>query len=166
MWPNRILGENCTVSSFTEADKKHKQARIQIQENPGDLSKEMLLQVRDLVKASLQDGNLRCTVAFKISDDAKIPRIAVGAMADKLGIRITNCQIGCFKVGKTIHDNHAGKKIDDPIITMLEALRKNDELTCASVFELAAQLKLSPMAIADVANLGKLKIRRCQLGCF
>ena len=159
-------GGNCTVSSFTEADKKHKQTRVQIQESPGGLSKEMLLQVADLVKASLEDGNLRCAVAFEISDDAKIPRIAVGAMADKLGIRITNCQIGCFKVGKTIHDNHAGKKIDDAIITMLEALRKNNELTCASVFELALELKLPPMAIADVANLRNLKIRRCQLGCF
>jgi hypothetical protein len=154
------------VSSFTEADKKHKQARIQIQENPGDLSKEMLQQVGDLVKASLQDGNLRCAAAFRIAQQANVPKIAVGEVTDRLGIRITNCQIGCFKVHKTIHDDLVEKKIDDKIINMLETLSKKNELTCANVFELALQLKLTPMAIADVANLRNLKIHCCQLGCF
>ena len=66
------------MGSFTAADKKHKQARIHLQENPGDLSPERLLQMGDLVKASLEDGNLPCAVASKISDDATVPRIAVG----------------------------------------------------------------------------------------
>jgi len=154
------------MHNFNEADKKKKQARIQIQENPGDLSKEVLSQLEDMVTASLQDGNLSCAAAFKIAQDARAPKIAVGEITDRLGIRITNCQIGCFKVDKIIHDNLDRKKIDDKIITMLEALRKNNELTCANVFELALKLKVTPMAIADVANLRNLKIHRCQLGCF
>lgn len=154
------------MRSFSEADKKRKQARIQIQENPGGLSKEVLSQLGDMVKASLRDGNLPCAAAFKIAQDAKVSKIAVGEMTDRLGIRITNCQIGCFKVDKTIHDNIDHKKIDDKIITMLETLRRNNELTCVNVFELAVKLKLTPMAIADVANLRNLKIHLCQLGCF
>ena len=154
------------MRNFSEADKKKKQARIQIQENPGKLSKELLSQLGYMVKASLRDGNLPCAAAFKIAQDAKVPKIAVGEMTDRLGLRITNCQIGCFKVDKTIHDNLDHNKTDDKIITMLETLRKNNELTCANVFELAVKLKLTPMAIADVANLRNLKIYRCQLGCF
>lgn len=52
------------------------------------------------------------------------------------------------------------------IAPMLEALKENNELTCAKIFELALELKLTPMAIADIANLRNMKIQRCQLGCF
>ena len=154
------------MRNFGEADKKKKQSRIQIPENPENLPQEMLSQLENMVKTSLRDGNLQCATAFKIARQAHVPNIAVGEVTDRLGIRITNCQIGCFKVDKTTHDNLDPKKIDDKITTMLEVLVKNNELTCAKVFDLALHLKLTPMAIADVANLYNLKIHRCQFGCF
>jgi hypothetical protein len=154
------------MRNFNEADKTKKRARIQIQENPGDLSKEVLLQLEDKIKASLRDGHLTCAAAHKIAQDADVPKIAVGEVADRLGIRIINCQIGCFKVDKTIHENLEHKKIDDKIIFRIETLSKNDELTCAIVFELASQLKIAPIAIANIANYRNLRIHNCQLGCF
>ena len=92
------------MRSFSEADRKKKKIRILIQENPGELSNEVLSQLEDTVKASLKDGYLPCAVAFKIAKEAQVTKVAVGEMTDRLGIRITNCQIGCFKVDKTIHD--------------------------------------------------------------
>jgi hypothetical protein len=154
------------MRDFGEADKKKKQSRIQIPENPGSLPPETLSQLVDMVKAQLRDGNLRCATAFKIARQAKVPKIAVGEVTDRLGIRITNCQIGCFKVDKTVRDNVVQKKLVDEITPMLESLKQKDELTCVKVFELALQLKLTPMAIADVANLRNWKIHHCQLGCF
>ena len=154
------------MRNFNEADKKKKQSRIQIPENPGDLSKEVLSQLGDMVRVSLRDGNLQCATAFKIARQAHVPNIAVGEVTDRLGIRITNCQIGCFKVDKTVWDNVVQKKLVDEITPMLESLKQKDELTCVKVFELALQLKLTPMAIADVANLRNWKIHHCQLGCF
>ena len=154
------------MRNFSEADGKKKQARIQIEENPGNLSRELLLHLEDMVKASIKDGYLSCPTALRIAKEANVPKIAVGKITDRLGIRITDCQIGCFKVEKTMHDNLAHKKMDDTIIAVLETLEKNHELTCAKVFELAMKRKLTPMAIADVANLRNWKIRQCQLGCF
>jgi hypothetical protein len=154
------------MRNFSEVDKNKKRGRIQIAENPANLSEEMLSQLENMIKASLQDGNLVCAVAFRIAQQAKVPKIAVGERSDRLGIRITNCQIGCFKVDAIIHDNLAPKKIDEKVIPMLEELRKNNKLTCANIFELALQLRLAPMAIADVANRKNLKIQHCQLGCF
>ena len=87
-------------------------------------------------------------------------------MIDKLGIRITNCQIGCFKVDKTIHGISTRNVLGEGVISSLNALKQKDELTCVNVFELASQLKLTPMAIANMANLRNLKIHNCQLGCF
>jgi len=153
------------MRSFGEADREKKKARIQLQENPGKLSNEVLSQLEDTVKASLKDGYLPCAVAFKIAKEAQVPKVAVGEMTDRLGIRVTNCQIGCFKVDRTIRDNSA-HELDDGIVSKLNALKENNELTCANVFDLAQQLKSTPMAIADAANLRDLKIHNCQLGCF
>ncbi len=154
------------MRSFGEADRKKKRTRMQLQENPAKLSNEVLSQLEDTVKASLKDGYLPCAVAFKIAKEAQVPKVAVGEMTDRLGIRVTNCQIGCFKVDKTIHDNSAHEDLDDGIVSKLNALKENNELTCANVFGLAQQLKSTPMAIADAANLRDLKIGNCQLGCF
>jgi len=128
---------------FDEADQKKKNARIQIQENPGNLSKGVISQLEDTVKSSLKEGYLPCAVAWKIAKEANVPKIAVGEITDRLGIRITNCQIGCFKVNKTIHDN-----------------------TCTNVFDLARQFKLKPIDVANEVNIRDFKIHDCQLGCF
>ena len=154
------------MRSFGEADRKKKNARIQLQENSGNLSNEVLSQLEDMVKASLKGGYLPCAVAFKIANEAQVSKVAVGEMTDRLGIRVTDCQTGCFKVDKTIHDNSAYGDPDDGIVSKLNALRENNELTCAKVFDLAEQFKSTPMAIADVANLRNLKIYSCQLGCW
>jgi len=44
----------------------------------------------------LVDGKLPCAVAFKIARELKVSRQEVGEIADKLGIMIVNCQLGCF----------------------------------------------------------------------
>jgi hypothetical protein len=154
------------MRSFGEADRKKKKTRIQPQENIGKLSSEVLSQLEDTVKASLKGGYLPCAVAFKIAKEAQVPKVAVGEMTDGLGIRVTNCQIGCFKVDKTIHDHSAHEDVDDIIICKLNSLKENNELTCVNVFDLAQQLKSTPMEIAGVANLRGLRIHNCQLGCF
>ncbi len=154
------------MRSFDEADRKKKETRIQLQGNLGELSNEVLSQLEDTVKASLKDGYLPCAVAFKIAKEAQVPKVVVGEMIDRIGIRVTNCQIGCFKVDKTIHDNSARDDLDDVITSKLNTLKNNNELICVNVFDLAQQLKSTPMAIADVANLRDLKIHNCQLGCF
>jgi hypothetical protein len=154
------------MRNFNEADQRKKQIRIHIKENPGNLSKEMLSQLEEKVKTSSRDSHLPCATAFKIAREADVPKIAVGEMIDRLGIRITNCQIGCFKVDKNIHDALESKKVDSKIVAMLETLQGGNELTCAKVFEMALQLKLTPMAIAIVANSQNFKVQHCQLGCF
>lgn len=154
------------MRDFNEADRKNKKTRIRIQENPANLSKEVLSQLEDTVKASLKDGYLPCPVAWEIAKEANVPKVAIGEITDRQGIRITNCQIGFFKTEKTTYDNSVHKNIDGEIITMLETLAGNNQLTCAKVFDLARQFKLKPMVIANEANARDLKIHDCQLGCF
>jgi hypothetical protein len=154
------------MRDFNEADRKKKNTRIGTQENPSNLSKEVLSQLEDTLKASLRDGYLPCPVAWEIAKEANVSKVAIGGIADRLDIRITNCQIGFFKIEKTPYDNSVHKNIDGEIIIMLETLKENDQLTCAKVFDLARKFKLKPMVIANEANVRDLKIHSCQLGCF
>lgn len=154
------------MRDFNQADKNKKRKRIQIPENPGNLSGEMLARLEATVKASLQNGYLPCAAAFSIAKKLNVPKIAVGALTDTLGVRVSNCQTGCFKVDKAVHDDPAGKRADEKIVAALESLREKDELTCDNVFALARQEKATPMSVADVANIRGWKIHHCQLGCF
>ena len=42
------------------------------------------------------DSKLPCADARKIAEDLGVPYSEVGAAADELGVKIKNCQLGCF----------------------------------------------------------------------
>jgi hypothetical protein len=154
------------MRDFNEADKKRKTERIRLPENPGNLSGETLSALEEKVKASLKDGYLSCPVAWKIAREADVPKLSVGEITDRLGIRITDCQLGCFEIEKTPYDNSSGKSPDAEVTNTIKKLKESDQLTCASVFELARQFKLKPIYVANEINAMGLKFHSCQLGCF
>ena len=50
---------------------------------------------QEMMKKTVE-GKLPCAVARKIAEDLKIPYKEVGDAANDLGIRIKNCELGCF----------------------------------------------------------------------
>ncbi|UCE97387.1 MAG: hypothetical protein JSV74_05405 [Dehalococcoidia bacterium] len=154
------------MRDFNDASRVKKSARIQIPNNPDNLSKEELAHLESMVKAALGDGYISCPVAWDIAKEARVTKIAVGEIADKLGIRITDCQIGFYKKEKTTYDNPANKCLDGEIVTMLMTLAESNQLTCTKIFELGQEFKLKPITIANEASVQGLKISGCQLGCF
>ena len=52
--------------------------------------------LEEALRASLVNDRLLCPVAFKISADLDVSTKAIGEMANKLGIKISGCQLGCF----------------------------------------------------------------------
>lgn len=154
------------MRNFNEADKEKKRERIRIKENPANLSDEKLSELETAIRASLRDSYLSCPVAWNIAKKAGVPRIAVGAITDKLGLRITDCQLGCFKVDKTPYDDSVPKEAEGKIDARLDDLVEGNKLACAAAHEFAHELKVTPMAIAEVMNIKGMKIRDCQLGCF
>ena len=154
------------MREFNEADKKKKKARIEIPENPAGLSSEKLAELEESVKSALRDGYLACPVAWSLAKKADVPRIAVGAMTDKLGFRITDCQLGCFKVDKTLYTEPPRDTLDPELITEIEELDNDENLTCEKAFELASKYQQKPMVVGNEASARNMKIRNCQLGCF
>ncbi|MFH1732704.1 MAG: hypothetical protein ABIF82_13780 [Planctomycetota bacterium] len=60
-------------------------------------------------------------------------------------------------------------KEKDLVEAVLNAARERDgrlELLCADAFEVAARLDVEPLEIGRICNQKKIKIGKCQLGCF
>ncbi len=56
----------------------------------------MSTELEEQVVSSLVDDQLPCAAAFKIAKELEVSVREVGETADELGIRIINCQLGCF----------------------------------------------------------------------
>ncbi|MBE0417272.1 MAG: hypothetical protein IBX63_05865 [Coriobacteriia bacterium] len=50
----------------------------------------------DAVKAKARDGGVTCPVLRKLAEDNGVPYKVAGAAADAAGIRVHNCDLGCF----------------------------------------------------------------------
>ncbi len=154
------------MRAFNDADRKKKRRRIRLPENPGNLSAEELARLETAVKAAMKDGSVACPSGWRVATDLGVSRLDVGAMIDRLGIRVTDCQLGCFKVGKTPFSGEVAEPFGEEVSRGVDALNEKDGLTCSAVFALARDLGAKPRAVSEAANARGYKIRQCQLGCF
>lgn len=154
------------IRNFNDQDRGKKKTRIQLPQNPANLPNETIQKLEAAVTAFLKDGYLPCPTAWKIAKDFDVPRIAVGAVMDKLGVRVTDCQVGFFKVDKTPYLGNAPQEPSPEITAGLRELDVVGNLTCPTIFELASRFKTTPLKVSEAANILGLKIRNCQLGCF
>jgi len=154
------------MRDFNDKDKKKKRERIVLPENPANLPAEKLAELQGIVSSSLRDGYMPCPLAWKIAREAGVPRIAVGAIVDKMGRRVTDCQIGCFKVEKTPFGEVEIKRLEGETVQEINKLESEKHLTCEAVFELARKYNLKPMEVSNEINALGFKVSVCQLGCF
>lgn len=152
------------MRDFNDTAREKKSTRIELPVNPDRLSEEMLARLEADIKASLRDGYLPCPASWRIAREAGVTKIAVGEACDRLGIRVTDCQIGFFKKSKTPYENTSRENIDEGAVSELKQL--GGRLTCAGIFDLAQKYKVKPITLSHEAGALGLKIRECQLGCF
>jgi len=57
---------------------------------------EIGMALEDEMRASLVNGKLPCAVAFRIARKLKVSPRQVGDTANRLNIKISSCQLGCF----------------------------------------------------------------------
>lgn len=133
--------------------------------NPADFTREKK-RLEEAVTASLVGGYLPCPVALKLSERLNVNAGVVGDTVNELGIRITNCQLGCFKVEKASHDDLDGKIIPEEIIEHVKASLVGGYLPCLVAYDLGRELKVNLKEIGDAATRMKIKISDCQLNCF
>jgi len=118
------------------------------------------------ITALLVGGRLSCPMAFKVSRKLDIVPRAVGDKADEMGVRITDCQLGCFGVKKATHEDLKDVPVDNNAAGAVRSSLANGKLNCESAWGIARQLKVSRKKVGDTATQLKLSIANCQLGCF
>ena len=58
------------------------------------------------VERRARDGRLPCAVALELAAELGVAPLAVGQAANRLGVKITDCQLGCF--GRAKRDRRSG----------------------------------------------------------
>jgi len=64
--------------------------------NTSSISDEQYSLIKERILAAAHDNRITCSGAFAIAKALKAPTSEVGRMADKLNIKISKCQLGCF----------------------------------------------------------------------
>ncbi len=53
-------------------------------------------EIRKAVEAKARDGRIACPALRRLAEDMGIPYKVAGAAADGLGIKVRDCDLGCF----------------------------------------------------------------------
>lgn len=53
-------------------------------------------ELMEAIKAKPHDGKVTCPVLRKYAEDTGVPYKVAGAAADAAGIKVHNCDLGCF----------------------------------------------------------------------
>jgi len=106
-----------------------------------------------------EEGKLTCANAFKIAHKLKIEPKVVGKMADDMGVRITDCDLGQF--GK----KDFTKNYEKEIVEKLEKLADDKKrVFCKDARELAKKYNLKKVRSAIKYN--NFDVIYCELGVF
>lgn len=54
-------------------------------------------QIEKLILAAQTDMRIPCPAALHIAEECGVSSTKVGEILDRLGIKVTSCQLGCFK---------------------------------------------------------------------
>ena len=53
-------------------------------------------QLERTLKSRAENGRIDCRAAFEVANELGVPLDVVGKTLNKLGIKVTHCQLGCF----------------------------------------------------------------------
>lgn len=127
-------------------------------------------EIAEKIRAKLSDEKLACASAFSIAEALGVPPLAVGKSADLMGVRLTRCQLGFFGYpNKQAWDqaDFAAMSVPEGLqVAMEQAKNENGEVSCAELWQLAADYGVPRLQIGYLADQLGIHITPCQLGAF
>ncbi len=112
------------------------------------------------------EGRLACARARGIARRLGVTPEEVGDAADRLSLRIVDCQMGCFGSKKATHEDLDNVQVPEALAEEIMASLVDGQLPCAAAFEVARKVKVTPREVGDAATKLQVRISKCQLGCF
>jgi len=111
---------------------------------------------------------LPCASAFKIARRLEIGPQQVGEVADELDVRISRCQLDLFGYGPTNKGKslQPGPEVEEELVARIRSRVVEGGLPCATVWDIAHELTMKRIDVANAAESLGIRITQCQLGCF
>lgn len=65
-------------------------------ERPAGITAQVTPELVSAVAQRATDGRITCPVLRKLAEERGVPYAVTGAAADAAGVRVKNCELGCF----------------------------------------------------------------------
>jgi hypothetical protein len=113
-------------------------------------------------------GTIPCASASAIARECGVAASAVRDVADDMGIRVSECQLGLFG-----YEAYGEKRWVRPLASVPRSLEvgiraacREDRLPCADAWGLADASGLPRLLMGSIVETIGVRIVSCQLGCF
>lgn len=118
------------------------------------------------IKGSLTEGRLPCASAFKIARRLEVSPQQVREMADELDVKISRCQLGLFGYGPEGKPLEPMQEVEGELEARIRGRLVEGTLPCAAAWNIASELTMKRIDVANAAESLGIRITQCQLGCF
>jgi len=117
---------------------------------------------------SLRDGRLPCAFAFRVAQEMETGPETIGAEADRLGIRISRCQLGLFGYPAFRRKGliQQVEVVPGDVAASLKSSATDGIVPCNELWRIAHDHGLPKIVVASAAETLDLQVSPCQLGCF
>ncbi len=123
-----------------------------------------------------KNGKIDCASAHTIAAQLNLSPIEIGKNLDRIGLKVTRCQLGLFGYGqqkkKFNPDFEVSSKINDRIKQaqsnqdQTNSIQIDDCISCLTCWDMAKDLILSRLDMGSACEKNKIRIKPCQLGIF
>jgi hypothetical protein len=121
---------------------------------------------REALTREAVQGRLACAAAFKVASALQRSPADIGAAADRLGIRLVECQLGLFGYTPQKKIVTAAPGVDPELADAVRRKLDEGRLPCREAWALAESFSLPRMAVSAACEALGVKIKPCQLGAF
>ena len=127
----------------------------------------MKQEIAERIKESLTEGGLPCPSAFKVARRLGVSPQQVGEVANELNVRISLCQLGIFGHGSAKGKSlEPAQEVEEELLARIKGRMVEGGLPCATAWDIASQLTMKRIDVANAAEGLGIPITQCQLGCF
>jgi len=128
------------------------------------------MSLEDTLLAAAGSGRtIGCAKAHSIALGLGVPPSTLRSVADRLGVRIVECQLGLFgySIPHTPDDKQleVGANVPHDLVQKLKH-RSGGSLSCAEAWAIAKDCGVDRRTVGAVADAMGIHLTNCQLGCF
>ncbi len=123
-------------------------------------------EIEQAVSKNINNGKISCAAAHAAAIDLKAAPEQIGIAIDLQEARIENCQMGLFGHGKSRKAVKPAQSVSRELEDAISAALIDGRLACRAAWQIASDLDVPKMTVANACEKLGIRIKPCQLGAF